>query len=81
MRRTKPSFERLQLGDLLEIATLATLLLVCLPVHSAAQQKGQKTFSSPEEASKAFVDAAQNNDENAVFRDSRTGGLADRLFR
>jgi hypothetical protein len=38
-----------------------------LAVPSAAQQKGQQTFSSSEEASKAFVDAAQNNDEKAIF--------------
>jgi hypothetical protein len=67
MQRTKPNFERLQLADLLKIATLATLLLACLPVHSAAQQKGQKTFSSPEAATEAFVDAARNNDEKAIF--------------
>lgn len=66
MRRTKLNFERLQLADLLNVTTLATLLLACLPVHSAAQQRGQKTFSSPEEASQAFVDAAQNNDEKAL---------------
>jgi hypothetical protein len=67
MRRTKPTFERLQSTDFLKVATFATMLLACLPVDSAAQQKGQKTFSSPEEASKAFVDAAQNNNEKALF--------------
>jgi hypothetical protein len=67
MRQTKPNFERLQLADLLKVAALATLLLACLPVHSAAQQKGQNTFSSPDEASKALVDAAQNNDKKATF--------------
>ena len=67
MRRTKPTFERLQWVDLLKVASIITLLLACLPVHSAAQQKGQKTFSSPEEASKALVDAAQNNDEKVLF--------------
>jgi hypothetical protein len=43
------------------------LLLGCLAVDSAAQQKGKKTFSSPEEASKALVAAAQNNDEWAML--------------
>jgi hypothetical protein len=56
-----------ELSDLLKIAALAMLLFPCLAVDSAAHQKGQKTFSSPEEASKAFVAAAQNNDENALL--------------
>ena len=60
MSITKPNFERLQWADLLKIATLATLLLACLPSDSAVLQRGQKTFASPEEASKAFVAAAQN---------------------
>src|ERR1700738_3576610 len=64
---TKRSFEKLQLADPLKIATLATLLLACLPADSAALQRGQKTFASPEEASKAFVAAAQNNDEKAIL--------------
>jgi len=64
---TKPNFEKLQLADLLKIATLATLLLACLPADSAVLQRGQKTFASPEEASKAFVAAAQNNDEKAIL--------------
>jgi hypothetical protein len=32
-----------------------------------AQQPGQKTFSSPEDASNALVTAAQNNDEKAML--------------
>jgi Protein of unknown function (DUF2950) len=34
---------------------------------STAQQKGQKTFTSPEEAAKALVAAAQSNDEEAML--------------
>ena len=64
---TKPNFEKLQLADLLKIAALATLLFACFAVDSAAQQKGQKTFSSPEEASKAVVAAVQINDEKAML--------------
>jgi hypothetical protein len=60
MRRTKPNFEKLDLADLLKIAALATLLLACFPADSVPQRKGQKTFSSPEEASKAFVTAVQS---------------------
>jgi hypothetical protein len=66
MKRTKPNFEKLELTDLLKIAALTTLLVACFAVGSAAQQKGQKMFPSPEEASKAFVAAVQGNDEAAI---------------
>jgi hypothetical protein len=56
------------LADVLKIAALAMLLLLaCFPGGSAAQQKGQKTFSSPEEASAAFAATARNNDEKAML--------------
>ena len=66
MRQTKLKCKASELSDLLKIAALATLL-ACLAAGSAAQQKGQKTFSSPEEASAALVAAAQNNDEKAML--------------
>jgi hypothetical protein len=50
MMRTKPNFENLELADLLKIAALAMLLSACFPAGSIAQHRGQKTFSSPEEA-------------------------------
>ena len=67
MRQTKLKCKKSELSDLLKIAALATLLFACFLSDSAAQQKGQKTFSSPEEASTAFVAAAQNNDEKALL--------------
>jgi hypothetical protein len=67
MRQTKLNCKTREFSDLLKIAALATLLFACFAVDSAAQQKGQKTFSSPEEASKAVVAALQNNDEKAVL--------------
>jgi hypothetical protein len=67
MRQTKVNCKTRESSDLLKIAALATLLFACFAVDSAAQQKGQKTFSSPEEASKAVVAALQNNDEKAVL--------------
>jgi DUF2950 family protein len=67
MRQTKLKCKTSELCDLLMIVALATLLFACFAVDSAAQQKGQKTFSSPEEASKAVVDALQNNDERVVL--------------
>ncbi len=65
MRQLKLQCKRNKLSDLLKIATLATLI-ACFAVDSAAQQKEQKMFSSPEEASKAFVAAVQSNDETAI---------------
>jgi len=67
MRRTKLNFNTSHLGDLLQITALTLLLSGCVPARSTAQQKGQKTFSSPEEASQALVVAAQSNDEKAML--------------
>ena len=67
MRQTKLNCKTRQFSDLLKIVALATLLFACFAVDSAAQQKGQKIFSSPEEASKAVVAALQNNDEKVVL--------------
>src|SRR5580700_1309897 len=67
MRQTMLKCKTSELSDLLKIAALAMLVFACFAVDSAAQQKGQKTFSSPEEASKAVVAALQNNDEKAVL--------------
>jgi hypothetical protein len=42
-------------------------LVGCSLTSAVAQQHGQKTFSSAEEASSALVTAAQNNDEKAML--------------
>ena len=67
MRRTKPNFSKFDGADLLKTAALAMLLLACFSAGSAAQEKGQKTFSSPEEASQALVATAQNNDKKTML--------------
>jgi len=67
MRRRKPNFEKFEVADLLKIAALAILVLACFTAGVAAQQEGQKTFSSLEEANKALVAAAKNNDEGAML--------------
>ena len=67
MTHTNPSFAKSALADLLHVAAIATLLFACFSADSAVQQKGQRTFRSPEEASKAFFGAVQKNDENAVL--------------
>jgi hypothetical protein len=63
----KPNFEKLTSACFLKLVTLAMLLVACSPAGSAAEQKGQKTFSSPEEASAALAAAAKNNDEKAIL--------------
>jgi hypothetical protein len=49
------------------LAGAAILLAACFPVGAMAQQHGQKTFTSAEEASQALFAAAQSNDENAML--------------
>ena len=67
MRRTKLNIDKFHWGNLSKLAAVAILLTGCLPTRSMAQQRGQKTFSSAEEASNALVTAAQNNDEKAML--------------
>lgn len=61
MRRTKRNLGKFYWTG------VAILLTACLPALTTAQQPGQKTFSSAEDASKALVAAAQSNDEKALL--------------
>ena len=67
MRRMKLKSEKFHWADFPKLAAVAILLTVCFPMRSMAQQPGQKTFSSPEDASHALVTAAQGNDEKAML--------------
>ena len=67
MRRTKLNFAKSDWANLRRLAAVAILLAGCFAMRSMAQQKGQKTFSSPDEASTALVTALQNNDEQALL--------------
>jgi len=67
MRRMKLNFDRFQSANLPILAAVAILLTACFPIRSMAQQPGQKTFSSPEDASSALVTATQSNDEKAMI--------------
>ena len=49
------------------IATAAILLAASLPDGSIAQQQGQKTFSSPQDASTALVAAVERGDEKSML--------------
>jgi hypothetical protein len=67
MRRTKLKFDKVQWANLSKLAVVAILFVGCIPTRSMAQQTGQKTFSSPEDACNALVAAAQSNDEKAML--------------
>jgi hypothetical protein len=63
----KLSLDKIHWSNLAVLAAVAMLLTACFPTRSMAQQPGQKTFASPEDASSALVTAAQNNDEKAML--------------
>jgi len=67
MWSTKTSLEKFHWANLPKLAAAAILLAGCLPARSMAQQVGQKTFSSSEDASGALAAAAQSNDEKALL--------------
>jgi hypothetical protein len=67
MRRTSLNLDKHHWVNLPKLAAVAILLSGCFPTRSMAQQPGQKTFSSPEDASHALVTAAQGNDEKTML--------------
>jgi hypothetical protein len=67
MQRTTLEIEKCHSTRIREYAALAMFLAGCLPASTMAQQPGQKTFSSPEEASSGLVAAMQSNDEKALL--------------
>src|ERR1022692_2498294 len=67
MRRTTLDLDKLHWANLPQLAAIAIVLTMCLPTRSMAQQPGQKTLSSPEDASHALVTAAQGNDEKTML--------------
>jgi hypothetical protein len=74
MRRTKLNLERFHWAGLCKLAAVTILLTACLPASSMAQQPGQKTFATAEEASNALVTAAQSNDREALLEILGPGG-------
>jgi hypothetical protein len=61
------NFNKFHWANLPKLAAVTILLVGCFSTRSIAQQQGQKTFSSPEDASNALVTAAQGNDEEAML--------------
>jgi len=67
MQRAKLNFFKTYWADLVAVAAIVVLVMGCFTSPSAAQQRGQKTFSSAEDASTALFTAAQSNDEKAML--------------
>jgi hypothetical protein len=67
MQQKNPNIEEWYAAMAHAFAALALILAGWLPTSALAQQPGQKTFSSPEEASDALVAAMQNKDEKALL--------------
>src|ERR1700683_656554 len=65
MRRTKLNFGNFHWAHILQSAAVAILVTACFPGRTLAQQPGQKTYSSAEDASEALIAAMQNDDEKA----------------
>ena len=67
MQRMKLKFDSFHWTHLPQLAAVAILLTGCFAARSMAQQQGQKTFSSAEDASNALVTATKSNDERAML--------------
>jgi hypothetical protein len=67
MRRMNLKAGKFDWGNFSKLVAVVILLAGLFPGRSMAQQAGQKTFSSAEDASKALASAAQNNDEKAML--------------
>jgi hypothetical protein len=65
--RTKRNIDRFDWANLSKLAAVVILVAGSFSRPSVAQQAGQKTFSSAEDASHALVTAAENNDEKAML--------------
>jgi len=60
------NFDKFQWANL-PIFVVVAILLTCFSTPSMAQQPGQKTFSSAEDAANALVAATQSNDEKTML--------------
>ncbi len=67
MRRTKLNFDHFHWANASTLAAVAILVTGCFCTRSMAQQPGQKTFPSAEDASNGLFTAAQSNDEKAML--------------
>ena len=63
----RPGFEKSYCANLSKLVAAAIILMGSFSARSFAQQQGQRTFLSPEEASKALVTAVESNDEKQML--------------
>src|SRR5258707_3307086 len=67
MQRAKLKLKKSNWSGLSLLAAVGFLFAASFPARSLAQQKGQKTFSSPEEASAALFAAVHSNAEKVLL--------------
>jgi hypothetical protein len=67
MRRRKLSFKHYRWGALIKFAMVVLMSTAYIPASTGAQEKGQRTYPSAEDASSAFITAIQSNDENTML--------------
>jgi len=67
MQRTKLTFGSCTRSNRLKPFVIAIFSMACFAALCTAQQAGQKTFPSAEDASNALVVAVENNDEKAMI--------------
>jgi hypothetical protein len=68
MRTTRLNLRNVQLSGYFTAAAAAFLLLACFAPRAMAQQQGQKTFSTADEASHALVAALNTSDDKALLQ-------------
>jgi hypothetical protein len=67
MLQANLNFEKSYWTNLSKLAAFTIILTGCFPTRCLAQQQGQRTFSSAQDASNALVTAAQGNDEKELL--------------
>jgi hypothetical protein len=67
MRGTKTKSSEFYRSRLWPTVVIAVLGMASFAASAPAQQKGQKTFATPEAAAQALLKAAQDNDEKALL--------------
>jgi hypothetical protein len=68
MQRSKFGMNGIIRANLVKVAGVAVLLAGIFPIHTVAQQAGQKTFPTAQAASQALVDAVKSNDESTMLQ-------------
>jgi Protein of unknown function (DUF2950) len=67
MRRTKLDLRNSYGANFLMLTAVVVILLASFPIRTAAQQPGEKTFTSPQAATDALIMALKSSDEKALL--------------